>query len=123
MAVPWVQILKWVPPILDLSRELLQQAKRLQRPQRPSLPPPVELPPAATPRRSCRRRPGDPRAAPARHGARGERGAPGAARGRDGAQLAKLSEAVVVLHRRQRWALLAIVVLIGGLVYLAQRGG
>lgn len=28
MPVPWTQILQWVPPILELSRDLLQRAKR-----------------------------------------------------------------------------------------------
>lgn len=28
MPVPWAQILQWVPPILELSRDLLQRAKR-----------------------------------------------------------------------------------------------
>jgi hypothetical protein len=28
MAVPWIQIIQWAPQILDLSRELLQRARR-----------------------------------------------------------------------------------------------
>lgn len=29
MPVPWVQIIQWVPPIVELSRDLLQQTKRI----------------------------------------------------------------------------------------------
>ncbi len=34
MAVPWVQIVQWVPSILEVSRQLLQEARK--RPPAPS---------------------------------------------------------------------------------------
>lgn len=50
MAVPWLQIIRWVPPIIELSRELLQRTRRVQRPSPSSPPDPaLELPALATP--------------------------------------------------------------------------
>jgi len=50
MAVPWLQIIRWVPPIIELSRELLQRTRRMQRPSSASPPDPaLELPSLATP--------------------------------------------------------------------------
>lgn len=95
MPVPWAQILQWVPPILELSRDLLQRAKR---------------PPAAAQGAALRSA-----------GGAAETGAPAlsALQQRVAAledneqrqaqlvadmasQVAKLSEAVVLLHRQAR---------------------
>lgn len=96
MPVPWTQILQWVPPILELSRDLLQRAKR--------------APPAVQ---------GAALRAAAAGSAEGATPALAALQQRLAAlednerrqaelvadmasQLAKLSEAVVVLHRQAR---------------------
>ncbi len=42
MAVPWLQIIRWVPPIIELSRDLLQRTRRMQRTPPPA--PQDELP-------------------------------------------------------------------------------
>lgn len=95
MPVPWAQILQWVPPILELSRDLLQRAKR---------------PPAGAQAAALRSAPGA-----------GDAGLPALAALQQrvaaledneqrqaqlvadmASQVAKLSEAVVVLHRQAR---------------------
>lgn len=96
MPVPWAQILQWVPPILELSRDLLQRAKR---------------PPAGAQAAALR----------SAAGAAADPGAPSLAVLQQrvaaledneqrqaqlvadmASQVAKLSEAVVVLHRQAR---------------------
>jgi hypothetical protein len=96
MPVPWAQILQWVPPILELSRDLLQRAKR----------PPAGAQAAAL--RSTAGVAGD--AATPALGALQQRVAALEDNEQRQAQLvadmasqvAKLSEAVVVLHRQAR---------------------
>ncbi len=96
MPVPWAQILQWVPPILELSRDLLQRAKR---------------PPAGAQAGALRSTgaASDEAAAPAlaalqqRIAALEDNEQRQAQLVADMAsQVAKLSEAVVVLHRQAR---------------------
>jgi hypothetical protein len=50
MPVPWLQIIRWVPPIIELSRDLLQRTRRMPRPPPASAADPtLELPSLATP--------------------------------------------------------------------------
>lgn len=95
MPVPWTQILQWVPPILELSRDLLQRAKRPPAAAAGALRPvgaPVAEGPvaglAALQQRLAALEDNERRQA--------ELVADMAS------QLAKLSEAVVVLHRQAR---------------------
>ncbi|HZF25226.1 MAG TPA: hypothetical protein VEZ88_03110 [Steroidobacteraceae bacterium] len=96
MPVPWLQIVQWVPSILELSRELLTRSRR----------------PTAAP-------PGDPSARLAALEENERRQAE--LLNRMAEQTAQLTAAVTVLHRQTRWlifgqclaagiALLAVVV-------------
>src|SRR5690606_38653893 len=93
MAVPWKQLIMFTPQIIDLSRELLRRA---------------------------RRKPGNTSPAPvAGEGDVAQRLAALEENERRQAELvermatqqAELSRAVVTLHRRQRWLIVAVVVL------------
>lgn len=50
MPLPWLQIIQWVPPIIELSRDLLQRTRRMQRtPPASATDPNLDLPALATP--------------------------------------------------------------------------
>lgn len=101
MAVPWKQLLVFAPQIIDLSRELLKRAR--------GTPKAVTLVQAAEP--------GD---MPQRVAALEENERRQAELVEKMAeQLAELSEAAVVLHRRQRRLIAAVVVLGAALLWLA----
>ena len=80
MPVPWLQIVQWVPSILELSRELLNRSKR---------------PPAP---------PGDPTTRLAALEENDRRQAE--LLNRMAEQTAQLTAAVTVLHRQTRWLIL-----------------
>ncbi len=94
MAILWKQLLVFAPQIIDVSRELLKRVR-------------------GNPRGTALVQPADPTDLPQRIAALEENERRQAELVEQMArQQAELSEAVVVLHRRQRW-------LIGGVVVLA----
>lgn len=100
MAVPWAKLLVFAPQIIDLSRELLKRAK-------------------GTPRAVTLVQPADPGDQAHRLAALEENERRQAELVEKMAQqLAELSEAVVVLHRRQRRLIAGVVVLAAALLWL-----
>jgi hypothetical protein len=94
MAILWKQLLIFAPQIIDVSRELLKRVRGNQRGVALAQPAdPADLPQRIAALEENERRQAELVEQMAR-------------------QQAELSEAVVVLHRRQRW-------LIGGVVVLA----
>jgi hypothetical protein len=92
--VPWARLLMFTPQIIDLSRELLKRARSGQ--------------PAGT----ALVRAGEPTDLEQRLGALEENEQRQAELvERMATQQAELSQAVVVLHRRQRWLMVAVAVL------------
>ena len=129
MPVPWIQILQWVPPILELSRDLLQRSRRAPTAGASGAPPL-----AAAAGRSLED--GSPKAL--QQGIAELRQQVTTLEDNErrqaelvadmAAQLAKLSEAVVALHRQSRimalvtGALLLVTLLaLGTVVVLLQR--
>lgn len=99
MAVPWAQIIQWAPQIIGLSRDLLNRSR-------------------STAPAEALVRPADPDSVPARVAALEENERRQAELvDRMAAQQAELSKAVVVLHRRQRALIIAVVVLALGLLW------
>jgi hypothetical protein len=93
MPVPWKQLIMFTPQIIDLSRELLKRARGTQAPS-----------PSA--------RPVDEGNLPARVAALEDNERRQAELvERMALQQAELSRAVVTLHRRQRWLIIAVAVL------------
>src|SRR5215510_10245718 len=83
MPVPWVQIVQWVPSILEVSKELLQRTRRL--------PPPTKIPAD----------PSDPLARLAALEENERRQAELVSRMAE--QTAQLTAAVTALHRQTQW--------------------
>jgi hypothetical protein len=100
MAVPWLKLVQWAPQIISLSRELLNRARSV----RPS----DNLVRAA-----------DPNDLPARVAALEDNERRQAELvDRMANQQAELSQAVVLLHRRQRWLISGVVLLGAVLLWL-----
>jgi hypothetical protein len=105
MAVLWKQLLVFAPQIIDLSRELLKRARGTS-PKSAALvqaPDSTDLPQRVTALEENERRQAELVDQMAR-------------------QVAELSEAAVVLHRRQRQLIAAVVLLGGVLLWKVFRG-
>lgn len=100
MAVPWVQILKWVPAIVDVSRDLLKRSR--------------QMPPQQSLVRATDRTDTASRVTALEENERRQ----AELVNRMAEQIAQLSSAVVMLHRQIRWlggalaALLLVVVVL-----------
>jgi hypothetical protein len=102
MAVPWGQLLQWAPQILSLSRELLDRARGTKTPALVRATNPEDLAARVAALEENERRQAE-------------------LVERMAAQQARLSKAVVTLHRNQ-WLLISlVVVLIGLVIWLASR--
>lgn len=104
MAVPWTQIIQWAPQILNLSRELLQRARRTK---------PAE-------RALVRAENSEDQAARISALEENERRQAELV-DRMAAQLEQHSRALVSLHRQLRWLGAVVAVLAGLLVWLLVR--
>lgn len=99
MAVPWTQIIQWAPQILNLSRELLQRARR------------------TGPAEKSLVRAENPEDQAARIAALEENERRQAELvDRMALQLEQHSRALVSLHRQVRWLIAALVVLVAALL-------
>jgi hypothetical protein len=96
MAVPWVQIVQWVPSILEVSRQLLQEARKRPPPQAAALTGeelPAELVERITTLEENERRQAELLQKMAEH-------------------LGLMTSAVSTLHKQQRWLIATQVVLV-----------
>jgi hypothetical protein len=102
--VPWAKLLLFTPQIIDLSRELLKRVRR----EPAALPLARAEDPAELPQRVAALEENERRQAELVE--------------RMATQLAELSQAVVTLHRRQRWLIGAVVLLGVALLWSFWRG-
>lgn len=101
MAVPWTQIIQWAPQIIDLSRELLQRARRMGSAEKQLV-------------RAANQEDLAARIAALEENERRQ----AELVDRMAVQQEQLSRAVVSLHRQTRWLTAVVVVLAGLLLWL-----
>lgn len=94
MPVPWTQIIQWVPPIVELSRDLLARARKNRAPLTPV---PTPTNPDDVAGRLAALEENERRQAELVN--------------RMAEQIAQLSAAVIAFHRMSRWLTVGVVVL------------
>lgn len=94
MPVPWTQIIQWVPPIVELSRDLLARARKTRAPLT-SVPPPTN--PDDFAGRLAALEENERRQAELVN--------------RMAEQIAQLSAAVIAFHRLGRWLIMGVITL------------
>lgn len=103
MPVPWVQIVQWVPSILEVSRQLLQETRK----QSPETAPPLtgEVLPTELTARIATLEENERRLAELIN--------------RMAEHIGQLTEAVTALHKQLRWLLVGQAVLVAAVIIAA----